>query len=610
MCSLLGVAISSTLVGKLSDRVGRKQPLLWMSIISFAGNIVKYYTRNEFWPFCITNFIFGFFLGNLPVGMAYLGDIFSKKVDKEKHLGMLVGMFVTGNAGGGMIAILMNGSGLFAPLWVGAGLCLVSAILIAQFLIEPGDERIAEDPASLKDDDDDEFNNMQRPEKIDQCAMWNVIGGALADNFGSTALFPMCLSPLALEQYTLNFINAGQEPIMSVTGYQWLSVCVALLVIPSTLITPHVFARIGPSGCCVSSDVYWHRVLERLSFINYLTSYLLYRIHFKNPQVFGNVFTGFLTMALLFIAGYAPATNIAYGFFVAVMYGGFPFTVFSQLTTGPMLDIIAPEDKLGFVQGLNNSAMNFGMALAPWLFGILADVTTTNISIWTGIGISFLAGAINAPLMWRPEMGPPPKKVPSELRPLPGEDEDMVERALAGSNIEPGVLFAINRNRAKEGKHYIVPKVISYEEEKDKLDQLLASARAHYEFKHRIHDAALAELSDPNSEVDRQEICDILNKAMKGDPDIMAERTTELGQWIGDYLQDNGYAPHVNSILIKQMILTAMPPISRGDYTPENMESALLRSRYVLGKYANHEEKRLTLFRGVLGKGQRPQFYT
>ena len=187
-----------------------------------------------------------------------------------------------------MIAILMSESGLFAPLWVGAGLCLVSAILIAQFLIEPGDERIAEDPASLKDDDDDEFNNAQRPEKIDQRAMWNVIFGALADNFGSTALFPMCLSPLALEKYTLDFINAGQDPIMSVSGYQWLSVCVALLVIPATLITPHVFARIGPSGCCV----------------------------------FGNVFTGFLTMALLFIAGYAPATELAYGFFVAVLYGG------------------------------------------------------------------------------------------------------------------------------------------------------------------------------------------------------------------------------------------------------------------------------------------------
>jgi hypothetical protein len=471
--------------------------------------------------------------------------------------------------------VLRTESGLFAPLWVGAGLCLISAITISRFLIEPGDERIAEDPASLKDSDDDEFDNMERPETIDQGALWNVIAGALADNFGSTALFPMCLSPLALEQYHLDFLAAGQEPIMSVTGYQWLSVCVALLVIPSTLITPLCFAKIGPSGTCV----------------------------------FGNVFTGLLTMALLFIAGYAPATELAFGFFVAVMYGGFPFTVFSQLTTGPMLDIIAPEDKLGFVQGLNNSAMNFGMAVAPWLFGILADATTTSISIWTGIGISFLAGVINAPLMCRPEMGPPPKKIPNELRPLKGEDEDLVERALAGSIIDPGVLWSINRNRAKDGKHFIVPNVSSYEEDKQMLDQLRASARAHYEFKHRIHDAALEKISELKSEEEKQEICDLLNNAVKGDPEVMAERTSELGKWIGDYLQDNGYAPHVNSILVKQMILTAMPPLWQGDLTPDNIEPALLRSRHVSGRYANHEEQRLTLFQGVLGKGQRPQFF-
>lgn len=29
------------------------------------------------------------------------------------------------------------------------------------------------------------------------------------------------------------------------------------------------------------------------------------------------------------------------------MYGGFPFTVFSQLTTGPMLDVLAPENAVG-----------------------------------------------------------------------------------------------------------------------------------------------------------------------------------------------------------------------------------------------------------------------
>ena len=36
-----------------------------------------------------------------------------------------------------------------------------------------------------------------------------------------------------------------------------------------------------------------------------------------------------------------------------VLPGGFPFTVLSQLTTGPMLDAIAPEDQIGFIQGVS-----------------------------------------------------------------------------------------------------------------------------------------------------------------------------------------------------------------------------------------------------------------
>jgi hypothetical protein len=47
-----------------------------------------------------------------------------------------------GNSGGGIIAILMQDSGLFAPLWVGAGLMFLSAIAISIWLIEPGDARL------------------------------------------------------------------------------------------------------------------------------------------------------------------------------------------------------------------------------------------------------------------------------------------------------------------------------------------------------------------------------------------------------------------------------------------------------------------------------------
>lgn len=95
-----------------------------------------------------------------------------------------------------------------------------------------------------------------------------------------------------------------------------------------------------------------------------------------------------------------------------------------------MLDILAPADKIGFVQGLNNSAMNFGMALAPWLFGMLADGTTTSIAIWTGIGISWGAALVNAPLMRKKEFGAAKKKPAAAKRPLKGEDKELVQNAL------------------------------------------------------------------------------------------------------------------------------------------------------------------------------------
>lgn len=283
-------------------------------------------------------------LGNLPVGMAYIGDVEQNQVKKNQMLGVLVGCFVGGNSGGGIIAVLMNDFGLFAPLWIGAVLMAIACIITTIYMIEPGDKRldIIDDKLILEDEGD----IIKRPETIHKRTMYNIVGGALMDNIGSTGLFPLCLSPLALEQY--------YPAQMSILAYQWLSVCVALLVIPSTQITPFVFKKIGVAGTCV----------------------------------FGNLCTAVVTGLLLMI-GNLPASNLAFGWFVAVMYGeyittfsfnftqrhfsmwlihnislrypgGFPFTVLSQLTTGPMLDVIAPKDKIGYVQGLNNSSMNFG----------------------------------------------------------------------------------------------------------------------------------------------------------------------------------------------------------------------------------------------------------
>ena len=123
-----------------------------------------------------------------------------------------------------------------------------------RFMIEPGDALLAPSAKKLLKNAALE-EEQTRPDEIDNKTFWNIIGGALADNVGSTALFPLCLSPLALEAYYADFVARDEEPILSVVGYQWLSVCVALMVIPGTVITPYVFSKIGPSGGCVVGNV-------------------------------------------------------------------------------------------------------------------------------------------------------------------------------------------------------------------------------------------------------------------------------------------------------------------------------------------------------------------
>ena len=63
LSTLIGVALASTFIGKLSDKHGRKILLLILGWISAAGSIVKYYSRDTFWGFCAACFAFGFFLG-------------------------------------------------------------------------------------------------------------------------------------------------------------------------------------------------------------------------------------------------------------------------------------------------------------------------------------------------------------------------------------------------------------------------------------------------------------------------------------------------------------------------------------------------------------------
>eukprot|EP00617_Octactis_speculum_P005736 CAMPEP_0185788124 /NCGR_PEP_ID=MMETSP1174-20130828/144339_1 /TAXON_ID=35687 /ORGANISM="Dictyocha speculum, Strain CCMP1381" /LENGTH=77 /DNA_ID=CAMNT_0028481631 /DNA_START=94 /DNA_END=324 /DNA_ORIENTATION=- len=77
-----------------------------------------------------------------------------------------------------------------------------------------------------------------------------------------------------------------------------------------------------------------------------------------------------MTLGLLYIADQDP-TDTSYAMFILTIYAGFPLTFLSQLTTGPMLDKISPEDQKGFVQAMDIVTMQFASAFAPPLIALL-----------------------------------------------------------------------------------------------------------------------------------------------------------------------------------------------------------------------------------------------
>ena len=76
---------------------------------------------------------------------------------------------------------------------------------------------------------------------------------------------------------------------------------------------------------------------------------------------------------------------------MALLYACFPFTVISQLSTGPMLEATSPPDKRGLAQGVNITVMNLGAAVSPFILGVISDLAGTPVAIWICIAISFIA---------------------------------------------------------------------------------------------------------------------------------------------------------------------------------------------------------------------------
>ena len=550
MTALLGSAISSTIIGSISDRVGRKPCMLLCLGVGSIGAIVNYLARETFWGFCAANFAQGLFAASIPVAMAYVSDVKQTRKEKDKEIGILVALGMLGISGGGVCAILMESQGLFTPLFIGAVLNAAAFFAAMYGMIEPKKYTFIR---RKHDSDDDSLEEQESPKTLDHKVLGNVIVGALLDNIGSSGLLPMAMAPLALNEFYINFLEEGVNPIMSQSAFKWISVMVALTIIPGAAISQPIFDKIGAAAGCV----------------------------------IGNVVTGIVTIAVLHIARMQPASDGTFAAFIVALYVGFPFTVLSQLSTGPMLDSLAPEDRRGYVQGLNIAVMNLATAVTPYLLGEMADNIGISEAMWTCIGISFFAALVNVPLMFVKALKRPKKRAPRYARSLGYEDPGFVDKVMRGEWVSAQELELLNDQRMRRGDPFLVIPYNAYEEDKQHLREIKRQARSDFLWV-RQHMGKL--LNDPalESVEARQALLEQYTAARPTD-EQKAQLAKGLSTWFADYLMDNGYWMDDSPILYKQMIMQAFPPLlpNHGDlgYTAENIEEAGINYLRVLNKY-------------------------
>ncbi|CAB9500687.1 major facilitator Superfamily [Seminavis robusta] len=405
MCSNLGMFFSAIAFGKLSDKIGRKPCILACMYIGVLGSPIKYAARGNFWTFCAATFFNGLFGGSAAVGMAYASDVTENRLQKEAQIGIMIATSMLGRTGGGATAILMESIGLFAPLWVSAAISFLAGVSCHMWMIETVHKNKPEETfEATKEADTPNCSASEASagdkdsQNLHMKTLLHVLAGELADHVGSLGLVPLCLSPLMFNSFYVNFVEQNQDPIMSATAYKWIYIFPAVLVLPGAIVAPYLFKKFGPA------------LIASLS----------------------NILTGAVTIALLHIAMMEPATTTTFAVFVAVLYIAFPLTVISQVSTGPMLDRIAPESRWGQIQGFNAAAMNLSSALGPFLYGLLTDATSIEVTLHTATGVSALAGLINAMLVKEPRFRPNNEEVEERKSAQNSYDEALISSNTTG----------------------------------------------------------------------------------------------------------------------------------------------------------------------------------
>ena len=120
--------VFSPILGRLSDRFGRR-PVLFASLIGSAAGFVVMGAANALWMLFAARLIDGVTGGNISTAQAYIADI-TPPEKRARAMGLIGAAFGTGFILGPALGGVMSVISLSAPFYLAAGMALVNASMV------------------------------------------------------------------------------------------------------------------------------------------------------------------------------------------------------------------------------------------------------------------------------------------------------------------------------------------------------------------------------------------------------------------------------------------------------------------------------------------------
>jgi MFS family permease len=285
----IGAAIGAWLFGVASDKFGRRRCLLFAMCAEAISVLVCYCVRSSFLYFCVARFSVGLFDVCLSLGLAYVSDAFANHpTEAVNQMNILTGLRFVGQAVGATLPILLHSYGLFAPLLFAATLVTLATVPPCIFVSQiTQTQSIRSRRCKMKS-----INQNLAKLFTQYCVV------PFFDNFGSEALKVLAMAVMYTKW-------CDTSNVISDNVFRAFHIGFILCIFPAVAIAGPAFKKLG----------------------------------LPKSAMAGNLLTASVCVVLLYASKRAASLS-SFAIYVTLLITGFPFTVMSQLTTSPTIDVV------------------------------------------------------------------------------------------------------------------------------------------------------------------------------------------------------------------------------------------------------------------------------